>query len=60
VLSNPTNGKPRNGAFVNISADGHYMEYYFFDPLMYTNENITVLITRALTETEMSGKIEGQ
>jgi hypothetical protein len=59
VLSNPVNGKPRNGAYMEASDDGHYLEFYFWDPLMYTEENVTLLVTRALNETELSGKISG-
>ena len=58
VWSDPKNGKPREGVFVEETQNGHYLQFSLFDPLMYTDENITILITRKMNETMAKGKVE--
>lgn len=57
VWSYPKSGSPWEGMFVNTT-NGHYLQFWMWDPNMYNLEDANILITPIMNETALSGHIE--
>lgn len=57
TFAHSKNGKPMEGVKSNTTDDGHYLNFWFWDPKAYNDEDCDILITPIKNATEMTGRI---